>query len=115
MLAACAGFQPGGPTVGEEEPSDMAIACRTDEALAAADRMGAQGGLAEQLAVYEKIVILTDAGRDEEAAALAPAYLATSADRSPSELDRRVQETVANMREQRQDQSGSARCPAVAS
>lgn len=114
LLAACAGMQPGGPTIGSEEPSDIAIACRTDEALAAADRMGSQGGLAEQLAAYEKIVILTDAGRTQEAGALVPAYLATTPNHSQADLDRRVQENVANMREQRAAETGSPSCPARA-
>ena len=66
LISACSVFK-----VGEidavKEANELAIACKTDEALAAVDRAMQGGGLGSGIGDLLCVVILRDAGRTAEA------------------------------------------------
>ncbi len=93
--------------------SDLAIDCRTDEALAALDKAEQSGGLSKYLAGLERVGILRDAGRDDEAARALAAYKAHPevASSDDAEIERSLDKFVTDLRDERREKSGSATCP----
>jgi hypothetical protein len=110
MLTAC-GW--AGDTGSIKSGSELAVDCKTDEALAAFDKAQQGGGLAKYLAELERVAILRDAGRTAEADKALEAYLAQPEAQSsdPDEIESSIQKTVEKLREERRKKTGSATCP----
>ena len=73
----------------------------------------AEGGFAAELAVLEKVVVLIDAGREKEANDVM-AERNERTDASEDEIakaDASVEETLENLRDEREKQTGSRTCP----
>ena len=102
-----------GDTASIRSASDLAIDCRTDEALAALDKAAKADGLSKYLAGLERVGILRDAGRDEDAARALAAYKAQPevASSDDAEIERSLDKFVADLRNERRERSGSASCP----
>jgi len=113
VTAALAGCGAIGDTGSIKSANELAIACKTDEALAALDRAEAGGGLGSYLAGLERVGILRDAGRSSEADVALLRYLerpeAESTNRS--ETEQSIDEFVSKLREARREETGQAACP----
>ena len=115
MLVSQAAF--AGSILGDvkdtKEGMKLAIKCKHDEALQKFDMAIAEGGFAAQLADLEKVVVLIDAGRDKEAKdvmAERNARIDASEDEI-SEAEASVEETLENLRDEREKQTGRRTCP----
>jgi hypothetical protein len=110
LLAACGTM---GDTGSVKKAGDLAVACQTEAALAAADQAMQGGGLGAGLAELERVVILRDAGSVAEAnAALAAWNARTGADaQDAAETERAVSESLEELRAEREKQTGSRHCP----
>ena len=115
LLAALAlsGCGMMGDTSSVRDASELAIECRTDEALAAVQRAEQGGGLSSYIADLQKVVLLRDAGRMAEAeAALAERNKrAEATTEEAAEAEEAVQESLAELRAEREKKTGSATCP----
>lgn len=91
----------------------LAIACETDEALAATDRAANSGGLSASIAELQRIVILRDAGRMSEAdAAMAERNASAGADaEAVAETERAVSQNLEELQAEREKKTGSSTCP----
>ncbi len=109
-LSACGMM---GDTGSVKSANELAIDCRTEEALAALEKAEQSGGLSKYLAGLERVGILRDAGRDDEAAKALADYKAQpeAATSDDAEIERSLDEFIAELRNQRQAKSGSATCP----
>ena len=107
LLTAC------GDAGAVREANDLAIECRTDEALAAADQALEAGGVSMHIAGMIRVAILRDAGRDAEATQALADYLAMpdSVEMTEDDIEEAVGEFIKGFREERIDQTGSADCP----
>ena len=87
--------------------------CRTDEALAALDTAEASGGLSKYMAGLERVGILRDAGRSEEAAKALQAYKSQpeTASSSDEEIEESLTKFVDELRKERKQSTGSSECP----
>ncbi len=102
-----------GDTRSVKDANELAIECRTDEALAAVIKAEEGGGLSSYIADLQKVVILQDAGRMAEAEA-AMAERNKRAEASPEdakEAEDAVAESLAELRAEREKKTGSATCP----
>lgn len=109
-LSACGMI---GDTGSVKDANELAIECRTDEALAAVVKAEEGGGLSSYIADLQKVVILQDAGRMAEAEA-AMAERNKRAEASPEdakEAEDAVAESLAELRAEREKKTGSASCP----
>ncbi|MDW4500554.1 hypothetical protein R5H30_21380 [Sulfitobacter sp. D35] len=108
-LASCASF---GNTNAVKEANELAISCRTEEALAASTQASSGETLARELAELQKVVILRDAGRLEEAdRALDLRNQRVKADaQTRAETEQAVEQSVADLRAQRTDRTGQPLC-----
>lgn len=91
---------------------ELAVACRTNDALA--DNIAAEqkGGPGAQLALVERIIILTEAGRASTAAGARDVAVARL-DKDPAkvaELDRQVAAGVDKIRAERRSRTGKTDC-----
>jgi hypothetical protein len=96
-----------------KEGMKQAIQCNYDEALKKLDKAIKEGGFAAELAVLEKIVVLMDAGREKEANEVM-AERNERTDASEDEIEKTeasVEETLENLRDEREKQTGSRACP----
>ena len=96
-----------------KEGMKLAIKCDYDEALQKFDKAIAEGGFAAQLADLEKVVVLIDAGRDGEAKDVM-AERNARIDASEDEIleaEDSVKETLENLRDEREKQTGRRTCP----
>ena len=96
-----------------KEAMKLAIKCDHEQALQKLDKAVAEGGFAAQLADLEKVVVLIDAGRDREAKDLMAernARIDASEDEI-SEAEASVKETLENLRDEREKQTGRRSCP----
>ncbi len=102
-----------GDTRSVKDANELAIECRTDEALAAVEQAEQGGGLSSYLADLQEVVILRDAGRMAEAdAAMAARNERIEADpESAAEAEEAVKESLAQLRAEREKETGSATCP----
>jgi hypothetical protein len=109
-LSACGAV---GDTGAVRDANELAIECRTDEALAAAEQAAQGGGLGSYVADLQKVVILRDAGRMAEAdAAMAERNKRADATaEEAAEAEQAVQESLAELRAEREKKTGSATCP----
>ncbi len=115
MLAATVltGCGMAGDTQSIKSATDLAIDCRTDEALAALDKAQQGGGLGKYLSYVERLGILRDAGRTAEAEKALEAYMALpeTASSDPEKTEKSIQEFIDEMRKERKERTGSASCP----
>ena len=91
----------------------QAIKCHYDKALEKLDTAIAEGGFAAELAALEKVVVLLDAGREDEAKE-AMAERNKRAGATPEEIaeaENSIAETLENLRAEREKQTGSRTCP----
>ncbi len=96
-----------------KEGMKLAIKCNHEEALQKLDKAIAEGGFAAQLADLEKVVVLIDAGRDGEAKDVM-AERNARIDASEDEIleaEDSVKETLENLRDEREKQTGRRTCP----
>lgn len=96
-----------------KEGMKQAIKCNYDEALRNLDTAIAEGGFSAELAVLEKAVVLIDAGREKEAKEIMAERnerIDASEDQM-SEAEASVEETLENLRDKREKQTGSRICP----
>ncbi len=110
LLSACVSVGDVGDV---KEANKLAIACKTDEALAAVDRAAGGGGLSSYIAELQRAVILMDAGRTSEAeAALAERNKRAGASaEDAAEAEQSVQESVEELRSAREKETGHRTCP----
>lgn len=101
-----------GDTGALKEANELAVSCRTEDALAAVDRAAARGGFSSYLAELERVVFLRDAGRTSEAdAALAERNRRAEADaQDMAEADQAVAESVKELRDERERKLGKRLC-----
>lgn len=94
------------------EANEMAIDCKTDEALAAVDRAIHSGGIGAAIGDLDRVAILRDAGRIQEAeAAMAERNKRWNADaENKAKAEEAVKETVKNMRDEREKRTGTRTC-----
>lgn len=90
-----------------------AVQCHHEAALQHLDKAIAAGGFAAELAVLEKIVVLFDAGREAEARqAMTERNQRTGASEDDiAEAESSVEETLENLRDEREKKTGSRTCP----
>lgn len=101
-----------GDTDGVKRANELAIACDLSGALAVIDRTRASGGLSSNIAQLQRVVFLRDVGRMSEANTLLAEWNratgATAAEAADTE--RSVQQSLADLRAERQSRTGSATC-----
>jgi len=109
LLASCGSL---GDTGAVKEANELAIACKTNEALRAVDRAARGGGLGANIADLQRVVILRDAGRLSEAdAALAERNARAGADaEARAHAERSVSKSLQDLRAERQKQTGRRVC-----
>lgn len=109
-LSACGMM---GDTGSVKDANKLAIECRTDEALAAVVQAEQGGGLSSYIADLQKVVILRDAGRmaEADAAMAARNKRAEATTEEAAEAEEAVQESLAELRAEREKKTGSATCP----
>ena len=102
-----------GDTGSVKDANELAIECRTDEALAAVIKAEEGGGLSSYIADLQKVVILQDAGRmaEAEAAMAERNKRAEASAEDAKEAEDAVAETLAELRAEREKKTGSASCP----
>lgn len=95
-----------------KEANELAIECKTEEALAAVDRAVQSGGLAGALGDLQRVVILKDAGRTAEAdAAMAERNKRWKVDaQNAAEAEQAVAKSVEEIRAERQKRTGYRTC-----
>jgi hypothetical protein len=115
LLAALAlsGCGMVGDTSSVRDANELAIECRTDEALAAVEQAEQGGGLSSYIADLQKVVILRDAGRmaEADAAMAARNKRAEATTEEAAEAEEAVQESLGELRAEREKKTGSATCP----
>ena len=109
-IAACGMM---GDTGSVKDANKLAIECRTDEALAAVVQAEQGGGLSSYIADLQEVVILRDAGRmaEADAAMAARNKRAEATTEEAAEAEEAVQESLAELRAEREKKTGSATCP----
>lgn len=119
LLAAAAYLLSGcgtGLKVGEvgavKEANELAIACKTNEALVAVERASGGGGLGASIGDLQRVVILRDTGRMSEAnAAMAERNKRWGVDaKAAAEAEEAVAKSMVEMRAERQKRSGRRSC-----
>lgn len=109
LYVSITGFSWGGK-IGEA--MKLAVHCETDKAVAVITE-GEGDGLLGTMAFLEHESILRDAGRDNEADAVRERRESNTpdmTDQAKAEAEKAVQDTVANIRKEREKQTGSATC-----
>ncbi len=109
VLAACSLTGDSGSV---KQANELAIACRHDAALAVADRAQQGGGISGGVAELQKVVILRDAGRRDEADAVLRARNANpyvSAENA-AETETAIQQSLSELRDERFRRTGSRGC-----
>ncbi len=110
LLSAC--IFKFGDTDAINEASELAIDCKTEEALATLDRASQSGGLSASIADLLRVSVLRDAGRDQEAdAAMADRNKRWNVDAQSADDDEKaIAETVEKIRSERQQRTGKRTC-----
>jgi len=109
-LSACGAV---GDTRSVKDANELAIECRTDEALLAVAQAEQGGGLGSYIADLQKVVILRDVGRmaEAEAAMAARNKRADATAEDVAEAEEAVEKSLAELRAAREKRTGSATCP----
>jgi hypothetical protein len=117
LVAGSAFLLPACGTVGDtgavKQANELAIACKTDEALAAAERASRGGGLGANIGDLQRVVILRDAGRTSEAAAaMAERNQRAGADaKAAAEAEQAVGKSLEELRAECHKRTGRRTCP----
>lgn len=90
----------------------LAVHCKTEEALKVLDEAEKGGGLSAKLAILEREAVLREAGRDEEADAVRAKREndPNTTDKDKAEAEKSIQDTIENIRKEREKQTGSRTC-----
>lgn len=109
LLTACGTL---GDTAAVREATDLAVDCRTDEALAAAGRADQSSGVSMHLGGLMRVAILRESGRNAEAAQALADYRAKpeAAKMTDEDIEESVTDFIEGFREERLDETGSADC-----
>lgn len=109
MLSACGAV---GDASAIREANKHAIACETEAAFDALDRAAQAGGMMAEVAGLERVVLLRDAGRMDEAAAALEARNARAAadEAARAEAEAAIEESLEALRDERQAQTGRRTC-----
>lgn len=109
LLGGCVSL---GNTGAVEEANELAISCRTDEALALAARTANGQTLAGGLAELQRVVFLRDAGRLAEAdRALDARNRRVKADAvARAETERALESSLSELRAERRKRTGQSHC-----
>ena len=101
-----------GDTGSVKTATDLAVECKTDEALKALDRAERAGGLGMYLADLERIGILREAGREEEARRALETYraLPETASTSDQELEASISDFISELQKERLERTGKSTC-----
>lgn len=101
-----------GDTDSVKEASELAIDCKTEEALAAVERTSQGGGLGASVADLLRVAILRDVNRTEEAeAAMAERSERWQVDaKDVAEAEKSVAKTVEGIRAERQKRTRHLTC-----
>ena len=102
-----------GDTAAIREASQYAVDCQPDKALAILDRAQQAGGLSAYIAELEKIVVLQDAGREQQAAAALKSYHAQH-DQDPQSrenTENSIRDSLKELRDLRLKETGQRTCP----
>jgi hypothetical protein len=91
---------------------ELAVACKTNEALLDTDAAERSGGPGSSLAGVERIIILQEAGRPATAAGARDVYIGKLGNDKAKieELDRNVASGVAKLRAERKARTGKESC-----
>lgn len=117
LLAVLMSLLPACGTVGDtgavKDANELAITCKTREALAAVDRASQGGGLSANIADLQRVVILRDAGRTSEAnAAMAERNKRANADaKAATEAEQSVAKSIEQLQSERKKLTGRRTCP----
>ena len=106
-LASCGAI---GDTEDVKNAYELAIGCETDQAVQASERAAKGGGLAAQLASYQKVAILREAGRTAEADAALRMLDANADAETRAEAEDAIYKNVQGIRDERQKQTGVRSC-----
>jgi hypothetical protein len=109
IFVSITGFSWGGK-IGEA--MKLAVHCETDKAVKVITE-GEGDGFLGTMALLEHESILREAGRDKEADAVRKRRESNTpdmTDQAKADAEKSVQETVANIRKEREKQTGSATC-----
>ena len=109
VFVSITGFSWGGK-IGEA--MKLAVHCETDKAVKVITE-GEGDGFLGTMALLEHESILREAGRDKEADAVRKRRESNTpdvTDQAKADAEKSVQETVANIRKEREKQTGSATC-----
>ena len=109
-LMACGPVIPRGDIESAKKAMDLAVECKTDEAVAASQRASQSGGLGGALGDAERVVILREAGRNSQADAARAAYLSKAGASAAAELDKSTALGVEQIRVDRAKRSGKRSC-----
>jgi hypothetical protein len=95
-----------------KEANKLAVACKTNEALAAVDRAAGGGGLSAYIADLQRAVILRDAGRISEAEAALAEHNKRAGIRAEdaAEAEQSVEKSVEELRSAREKETGHRTC-----
>jgi hypothetical protein len=101
-----------GDTAAIREASQYAVDCQPDKALAILDRAQQAGGLSAYIAELEKIVVLQDAGREQEAAAALKSYHAQhdQDEQSRENTENSIRDSLKELRDLRLKETGQRTC-----
>ncbi len=112
LLSACGTGLKVGDVGGVKEANELAIACKTNEALAAVDRASGGGGLGASISDLQRVVILRDVGRMSEAnAAMAERNKRSGVDaKAAAEAEEAVAKSMGEIRAERQKRTGRRTC-----
>ena len=112
LLSGCGSGLKAGDVDAVNEASEVAIVCKTNEALAAVDRASGGGGLGACISDLQRVVMLRDGGRSAQAdAAMAERNKRWGVGaRAAAEAEKSVAESVEQMRYERQKRTGRRTC-----
>ena len=110
LLLACGSV---GDTAAVKKADELAVECKTREALTAVARATQGGGFSANIADLQRVVILRDAGRRSEAdAAMAARNERAGADQeAAAEAEQSVARAIEQLRAERMKQTGRSTCP----
>ena len=112
LISACGSVFKLGDMDAVREVNELAIDCKTNEALAALDRVDRGEGLGAAIGDLQRVVILRDAGRVAEAnAAMAERNERAGVDaKEAAEAEKSVAKSMEQMRAERQKRTGRRTC-----
>ncbi len=109
-LAGCGSSLKMGDTDSAKRAMELAIQCKTDDAIAASRIASQSGGLGGALGDIERLVILREAGRDAQADTARATLLSTPGSVSAAELDKTTMQGVEQIRSDRAKRTGKRQC-----